>query len=259
MAGSAGLREMGTFQLKIGYRMVKINFTPTVARMATFTTRFLIILLIQVRLMDILMTIHACFAYLPETPLACLFMAGKTGRCQVCTLQLKPGLVMPLNGKVRPFKAQGGMAIGTIGPVAITDKLLIMVICMAVMAIFIFDRPAIPAFMAAGTGNILMFPHQRIAGPGMVEIFQLLDPPEGYFRMALNTILSEFIIVHIPVAGSTVAKLHTGKLLHFGPITERYLMAFDAFNIPMFPAQIEPGIIMFEFRSRPEYPEIMTG
>ena len=36
-------------------------------------------------------------------------------------------------------------------------------------------------------------------------------------------------------------------------------MTFDAFNIGMFPAQMEPGIIMFEFRSGTEYPEIMAG
>jgi hypothetical protein len=181
MAGSAGLHEVGTFQFKIGYGMVEFNFTPPVACMATLTACFLVILLIQVRLMDILMTIHACFTNLPETPLVLFLVADKTGRCQVCTLQLKSGLVMPLNGEVRPFKAQGGMAIGTIRCVALTDKLLIMVICMAVVAIFILDGPVIPAFMAAGTGNILMFPHQWIIGPAMVEIFQLLDLMEGYF------------------------------------------------------------------------------
>jgi hypothetical protein len=77
--------------------------------------------------------------------------------------------------------------------------------------------------------------------------------------MALDTILSEFIIMYIMVAGCAVAKGHTGKFLHFSPVTVGYLVTFDAFNIGMFPAQMEPGIIMFEFRSGTEYPEIMAG
>jgi len=181
---------MGTFQLKTGDRMVEIDFTPPVACMAALATFFPVIFFIQVRFMDILMTVHTCHTDLPETPLVPFLVASETWRCQVCTCELKPRSIMPLNGKVRPFKAQGGMAIGTIWLAALTDKLLIMVICMAVIAIFILDGTVIPAFMAAGTGNILMLPHQGIIGHGMVEIFQLLDPVEGYFRMALSTILS---------------------------------------------------------------------
>jgi hypothetical protein len=218
MAGSAGLREMGAFQLKIGYRMVEINFTPVVTCMAAFTTFFLVKFFIQESFMDILMTIHTCHTDLPETPLVLFLVAGETRCCQVCSLQLKSGLVMPLNGIVRPFKAKGGVAIGTIGRSVLTDELFLVVICMAVVAIFILDGPVIPAFMATGTGNILMFPHQRIVGPGMIEIFQLLDPVKRYFGMALNTILSEFIIVYIIVAGCTVSKSHACKFLHLDPI-----------------------------------------
>jgi len=42
--------------------------------------------------------------------------------------------------------------------------------------------------------------------------------------------------MYITVAGSAVAKGHTGKFLHFDPIMEGYLVTFDAFNIGMFPA-----------------------
>ena len=76
---------MGTFQLKIGFRMIKINFSPPIAVMVTLTGRFRVIFFIQVRLMDIFMTINASVTNLPETPFVTLFMTGKTGRCQVST------------------------------------------------------------------------------------------------------------------------------------------------------------------------------
>ena len=83
--------------------------------MAALTGGFLVKLLVQVWLMDIIMTIHTRAANFPETPIFILFMTGKTGCCQVCTRQLKSGLIMPFSCESGSFKAKGGMTIGTIG------------------------------------------------------------------------------------------------------------------------------------------------
>jgi hypothetical protein len=235
MAGSACLCEMGPFQDEIRFRMVKINFTPPVVRVATLTAGFPVIFFIQVRLMDILVTIHAGLADIPETPFVFLLVTGKAGRGQVRAAELKSRLIMHLDGVVRPVKAKGGMAAGAILPAAFPDKLAFMVICVAVVAMLIPDGPGIPAFMTAGTGHILVFSHQGIVGPGMVEVIQLLDPVEGYFRMALGALLAEFIIVHILVAGSAVCKGNTGKLLHFLTVMISHLMTLNAFDPGMLP------------------------
>ena len=112
MTGSARLTEMGTFQFEICFRMIKLNITPIIAAVATLTAFFRVIRFIQVRFMNIIMTIDTFFTNLPETPFGILFMTGETGSSQVCTLQLKFALIMPLNCEVRLFKAQGGMTIG---------------------------------------------------------------------------------------------------------------------------------------------------
>ena len=57
--------------------------------MAIHTGRFRIIFLIQDRFMDVLMAIVTFYSYLPETPLVILLMTGKTGGCQVCSVQIE--------------------------------------------------------------------------------------------------------------------------------------------------------------------------
>ncbi len=91
--------------------MIKLNITPIIAAVATLTAFFRVILLIQVRFMDIIMTIDTFFANLPETPFGILFMTGETGSSQVSTGELEIALIMPLNGEIRPFKTQGAMTI----------------------------------------------------------------------------------------------------------------------------------------------------
>ncbi len=212
--------------------------------MAALTAGLQIIFFIQEWFMDILMAIHTGLADIPECPFVLLFMAGKAGCGQVCPTELKPGCIMHLDGVIRPVKAEGGMAIGTVRSAVLPDKLAIMVIGMAVVAMAVFQGPAIPAFMTAGTGYIPVFSHQRVIGPGMVEIIQLFDPVERYFRMALDTVLSELVIMHVPVAGRTISKGNSGKLLHFDPVMLGHLMAFNAFNLRMFSPQPEPGFLM---------------
>ena len=127
------------------------------------------------------------------------------------------------------------MAAGAILPAAFPDKLTLMVIRVAVVTILIPDGPGIPAFMTAGTGHILVFSHQGIVGPGMVEVIQLLDIVERYFRMAPDTVLSELIIMHILMAGGAAFKGDTGKLLHFFPVMINHFMTLNACNSGMLP------------------------
>jgi hypothetical protein len=150
--------------------MVKINFTPSIAVMAAFTTFLLIKSLVKVRFMDVIMAIDTTDTDLPETPFVTLFMTGKTGGCQVGTCQLKCSLVMPFNGKVGPLKTKSAVTIGTIGRTALNGKLLIMVICMTIGTSIVFYPRCITGFMTPGAGNKLMFSHQGIIGLGMVEI-----------------------------------------------------------------------------------------
>ena len=119
--------------------MVKLGFIPPVVAVTARTTCFLVIFIIHVGFVDIRMTIHAGGTNFPEVPAVALFMTGKTGCCQVSALQLKYSPVMPFNGKLGPVKSKGGMTIGAIGRTALVDKLLIMVIRMAVGAIIVFD------------------------------------------------------------------------------------------------------------------------
>jgi len=60
----------------------------------------------------------------------------------------------------------------------------------------------------------------------MVEIIHTLDLVEGFFSMALTTILSELILMNIGMAAGAVCKRHTGKFL--------YLPAIFAFNFMAF-------------------------
>ena len=111
MAGSACLRKMDSFQPETCFGMIKkIDFTPTVVRVTTLTAGFPVIFFIQVRLVDILVTIHAGLADLPEAPLVLLLVTGKTGCGQVCAAELESGCIMHLNGEVRHVEAKGGMA-----------------------------------------------------------------------------------------------------------------------------------------------------
>ena len=48
--------------------------------------------------MNILMTVNATIAYLPEAPVSGLFMAFKTRGCKVSSFEAEPALIMLVNG-----------------------------------------------------------------------------------------------------------------------------------------------------------------
>jgi len=147
--------------------MIEINFSPFVAVMTTRTTCFLVMFFVHVGLMDIIMTIPAGPAYLPETPFAALKMTGKTGCCKVGPCQFEIRLIMPFYCIIRSFKAHGSMTIRTIWGTALANKLVFVVIGMAI---------GTTRCMTAGAGNNLVFSFQRVVGQGMIKVRRLPDP-----------------------------------------------------------------------------------
>ena len=67
--------------------------------MTVYTVFLGIIPLIQVGLMDVLMTIGAFFTHISEAPFLAPLMTRKTWGCQVSGRQLKFRAVVPFNGE----------------------------------------------------------------------------------------------------------------------------------------------------------------
>jgi len=70
---------------------------------------------------------------------------------------------------------------------------------------------------------------------------------KSFFRVALEAILSEFILMGVLVAICTGRKLKASKLLEFFPVYRFNLMALQAIHCSMFPFQLKFCCGMAEF------------
>lgn len=110
MACPAGLPLMGPLQFKPGLRMIEPDLFPPAFGMAALTGRFGIIFLVEIRLMDVLVAVHAAQADIPETPPFLFLMADKAGRGLVCPVQRELALIVFIQGVGRALESFHRMA-----------------------------------------------------------------------------------------------------------------------------------------------------
>jgi hypothetical protein len=132
MAVAAGLFCMSAFKFKLGFPVIKSYGIPPVQIMAGFAISTRIIFFTYKSLVNILVTIRAPFSNCFKLPFFIFFVAGKTGSGYVCAFQRKyAGIV--LFDRVGKFgKSFHCMACGAIGRNTVFNKLLFMVIGMAI-------------------------------------------------------------------------------------------------------------------------------
>jgi hypothetical protein len=90
MTITAGFLCMGTLKREVRFLMVEIYRTPPVLSVTAFATIIRVVFLTDESLMDVLMTVNASLADIPETPGSIcfdgrFFMAGKTWCRKVCS------------------------------------------------------------------------------------------------------------------------------------------------------------------------------
>jgi hypothetical protein len=93
----------------------------------------------------------------------------------------------------------------------------------------------------------------------MVKIACIAYLVERYFRMALSAVLSEPVLVHIPVAVGAIAVVHSPEHLEFIPVAGFGFVAFDTLNLPVLSFQREGRIVVVEPGGGAELAEIVTG
>ena len=84
-----------------------------------------------------------------------------------------------------------------------------------------------------------MFPFKDIACFGMIEIQRTLDDREGLFRMALDTVLSEFIVMYILMTIHATLVADSFEFLEFFPVFDSRFMTSNAKNLLVLPQQLK--------------------
>ena len=121
------------------------------------------------------------------------------------------------------------------------------------------DRLRVLSLVACVTGKRLMLPLQGVTGQGVIEAHRLADPVKGFFGVAINAVLSEFIVVNVPMTARAVFIGYPGKFLHFHPAALDNPVAFYAIDPGMAPDQRKTGPVVLKFPSRFKGLMVMTG
>ena len=181
--------------------------------MTGFAAGSRIIFLIEIRIMNILMTIGAMYTNILKTPFFRFFMTFETRSGQMSSIQWEITGIMLLCREIKTIEALGSVTRGTILNNGLLYKLAFVIIGMAIGAMVIFQVIGEVGFMAGFTGDILMLIFQLVICLGMVKIGESLNGVKGNFIMALSAVLTELILVNIRMAACAVFEFYTGKLL----------------------------------------------
>lgn len=195
---------MLTFQPVTGERMLKAYVAPMRLLMAGCTLFFRIVLGIQDGCMDVLVAVAAPYTDLPEFPAVAFPVAFKTWGSLMSLAKDKGGAVVPLDGEQGGGESLLVMAFRTIRHRGHGYELFPVVIGVAVAATGMFQRAPVPVLVAGCAGDGLVPSLQGESGGRMVEVPRILDLVEGGLRMAFGAVLSEAVLVHVPVAVCTV-------------------------------------------------------
>ena len=134
-----------------------------------------------------------------------------------------------------------------------------MVILVAIGAEGVLQCASVSILMAGGTGDRRMLSLKRESGGSMVEVSCIFDLVERSFRMALRAVLSELVLVHIPVAVHATFMRNPPEYLCFNSIPAPGRMAFGTCHILVFAKQPETGVVVPEPGCRAEFVETMAG
>jgi len=181
MAGPAGLPLMGTLELKLCFRMIEPDLGPPAFGMAAFTSSFGIIFLIEIRLMDVLVTVHATHTDVPEIPPFLFLVADKTGCGLVRPFQGERAGVVFLKGVERTLESFHGVAGGTVGRPFRFFKLSKVVIGMTVFAQVMIQGIGIAGLVAGLAVQEPVPALQQVTRFAVVESRHFLDHMERDF------------------------------------------------------------------------------
>ena len=193
--------------------MVETNFCPLIYRMATFAVCVRIILFVNQRTMDVVMTINTIDSDISEFPAFLFFMTDKTRCCQVCPFEMKIGFVMPFNRKGGCRKTFCAVAVGTILRYFLFRELSLVVIIVAIGTTTVAQVVGKLRFMTFLTIHIFVHVFQLEIGIVVVKGRHGFDNMKRLFAVALGTVLAKFIVVLIGMAACTRSKLNPRKLL----------------------------------------------
>ena len=100
---------------------------------------------------------------------------------------------------------------------------------------------------------------QGVIGPGVVEVLDTLDLVKRVHRVALQTVLSKLVVMHILVTAGTFSVGETCEFLRLYPILLRFFMTEQAINAGMLAPQRELGRVMIKFRGWSKVFKIVAG
>ena len=134
-----------------------------------------------------------------------------------------------------------------------------MVILVAIGAEGVLQCASVSILMAGGAGDRRMLSLKRESGGSMVEVTCIFDLMERSFRMALLAVLSELVLVHIPVTVHATFMHNPLEYLCFNSISAPGRMAFGTFHNLVFAKQLEAGVVVLEPGCRTEFVVSMAG
>jgi hypothetical protein len=146
--------------------------------MAGFTILFRIIFRINKILMDIVMTINAVRTNGFKFPFLGLFMTLETRGCHMGSFQWKYPLIVLFQGIGEFVKSFNRMAPGAVRRFPVFNKLLAVIVGMAIGTLAVWQRGGEFLFMARFAGHLLMFPLKLKIGFIVVEA----GWASGYFK-----------------------------------------------------------------------------
>ena len=114
------------------------------------------------------------------------------------------------------------------------------------------QRIGIACFMALPAVDISMLSIQNKPCFPVIKIFQGTGHTKRCFIVALDTILSKSVIMHIPVTGGAITEFQIRELLEIPAIPANYPMTLDTVYLAVFSFQGKSGIIMVKTGRRTE-------
>jgi hypothetical protein len=209
-------------------------------------------------LVNILVTIAAMCADIPEAPFIALFMAGNTGCRKVAAFKFEGSLVVLFNGIGRSREPVHGVTRCTIGCNPVRCKLTCVIIGMTIGTMREFHCIGEPCLVAFPAIDRLMLSFQPEIGPVVVEIVDRPDRCEPRFSVALGAVRSEFVRMRILVAIVATSVFNTLEFLELLSVQGGDLVATQAWHLLVLPGKPESRPFMVEFLCRFKGIEIMT-
>jgi len=205
------------------------------------------------------MAIIAPDADLPEFPAVAFPVTVETGSGLVGSVKDKRGMVVLFDGEKGGGESLFVMALRAVGYGGSGSKLFPVVIRMAVGAAEVLQSARIPVLVAGGAGDRFVFSFQWKSGGRMVKVPGVLDLVEGDFGMALDAVLSEPVLMHVPVATHTAFMGNPPEHLDLLSIHGCIPVAFGTIHCLVFSKKPETGVTVVEPGCRTEFVVTMAG